>query len=296
MAEKKIFEKELKEICQLYQGDMSSIKIGCQFGISGTHVRRLLEQAGVPRRSPREAHLRYRCNEDYFADIESQEQAYWLGLLGADGSIEDTKAGSSPSLILGLKEGDKEHIQKFAQAIEATHPIHTYYKNRTALRRDGSCIQSGGLARLQISSPKLCADLISWGVRPRKDATLRFPQNLPAQLLRHYVRGFTDGDGGLYFQAGESYTVSTYRVFNNRPFLLGLQSYLMQAIGLSRTKLAEPPSKSPEYGSLVYNGRFQVPKIIRYLCEDATIFLARKWETAIRILEYAGIDSKEIIS
>ena len=53
-------------------------------------------------------------NIHYFDSIDTEEKAYWLGFLFADGAI--TQYNHSYDIELSLKIDDKEHVEKFAKA------------------------------------------------------------------------------------------------------------------------------------------------------------------------------------
>ena len=74
----------------------------------------------------------YSLDENYFKVIDTEDKAYWLGFLYADGSITrfyktDKKTGEkvirSLSLELGLQSGDKHHLEKFLESIKCNVPF-----------------------------------------------------------------------------------------------------------------------------------------------------------------------------
>ena len=80
-------------------------------------------------------------NESFFSNINTEEKAYWLGFLAADGNIYNHK------ISLGLKEEDESHLQKFKLALGVSYPI-TKKKNKP-------------FYTIQISSKKMASDLFS---------------------------------------------------------------------------------------------------------------------------------------
>ena len=59
---------------------------------------------------------KYTYNENYFKIIDSEEKAYWLGFLYADGCITRfyrNEKLKSMSLELTLQSNDIEHLKKF---------------------------------------------------------------------------------------------------------------------------------------------------------------------------------------
>lgn len=116
-------------------------------------------------------------NEFFFKEINDEKQAYWLGLLFADGYHNKN------SLVLSLKEEDLEHLYLFRSDIESSHKI-------------TSCISGHGskIKRISISSVKICNDLDAIGCTQAKSRTIKYP-NIHKNLQQHFIRGVSDGDG-----------------------------------------------------------------------------------------------------
>lgn len=122
-------------------------------------------------------------NENYFENIDTESKAYWLGFLYADGSIYQNKNRPNPTNFeLSLKPSDTEHIKMFAKEINY---------DLTKVKRFGD------RTRLCISSLVFCKHLINKGCTQRKSLTLEFPTFLREDLIRHFIRGYFDGDGHI---------------------------------------------------------------------------------------------------
>lgn len=147
---------------------------------------------------PTEVYKNY--DEHIFDVIDTEEKAYWLGFLYADGYISsaplDGKSQYSIELQLSIK--DKDHLQLFANFLKYKKEI----KNKNAHCNTGeydSC-------RLMISNRHLWETLNSYGCTPRKSLTLQFPDEKifkSKDLIRHFIRGYWDGDGTLGIYKGK---------------------------------------------------------------------------------------------
>ncbi len=82
---------------------------------------------------------------------------------------------------------DREIIQYIKTTLESNHKV--------ALR-DKSILNSKWKKayRLQIGSKVMFHDLLSLGLMPNKSLVLQMPK-VPTEFLRHFVRGYFDGDG-----------------------------------------------------------------------------------------------------
>ena len=71
-------------------------------------------------------------NENYFENIDTEEKAYWLGFISADGSICKSSKYNSYRLVLNLNRLDEHHILKFKNAICA-NDINIKHYTKTVL-------------------------------------------------------------------------------------------------------------------------------------------------------------------
>lgn len=182
----------------------------------------------------------------FFHEINSEEKAYWLGFLFADGCVHDTKKGSG-QVSLHLARKDAEHLEHFHKAIGSQNKVHKY---QTA-------------ARSVHCSDVMCGDLKSHGCTPRKSLTLEFPVSIPSDLKRHFLRGYFDGDGSVC-------------LVGDRPFVnfVGTEKFLESI----RSLLSLTP-KARKHGNayiLQVSSRNAVSQIDNYLYSGSTVYLARK--------------------
>ena len=121
-------------------------------------------------------------NTNIFEVIDTEEKAYWLGFLYADGYV----SGKTNHIELALATKDKLHVQKFANFINFQGTI-----NSNAIR-----------TRISFQNKKMKEDLINLGCVPNKSLIIKFPQKnvLPKELIKHFVRGYIDGDGYIGLQ------------------------------------------------------------------------------------------------
>lgn len=141
-------------------------------------------------------------NNKYFEIINTEDKAYWLGFITADGCIYKRKNGNSYTLYISLSSKDEKHLIKFKNDIESEHLI--YKRKMTTLK--GTDIES---VRIAISNQDICNDLIKLGITERKSLTCRspvVPDEVPLELERHFWRGVIDGDG----------TIGWYKRHNSR--------------------------------------------------------------------------------
>ena len=93
----------------------------------------------------------YSVNENYFSVIDSEEKAYWLGFIAADGNI-----GGIYDFRIELQKQDLSHLEKLKVALNSTHPIKLTSKNTYLFR---------------IVNKQFYSDLIKQGIYPCKSLT-----------------------------------------------------------------------------------------------------------------------------
>ncbi len=272
----KLSEQDRDEICLLYEQGTSIQVIADNYEVACWAISRILDRRGITRRPSLIQSCNVNTNYSCFEEICTEEQSYWLGFLYADGCILSTRN----SIALKLK--DKEHVEKFREFIGGKQKIH-----KCIQRWDGFAHLSS-LYQYSIGSQQIVRDLAHWGCMPRKTNLIRMPDFLTDNLVRHFIRGFVDGDGTIHCTtARNEWRLS---VCGNKSFLLGLQRYLVKACSLSYTALVQT-KHSPDVYNLRYSGNLQVPRVVDWLYRDAIVYLDCKYEIAmhcLRITDFAA--------
>jgi DNA-binding CsgD family transcriptional regulator len=165
------------EIAKLYKDGMPSTQISKLKQISVGSVLKYAKLHNGITRSCSEAFRKYSLNQDYFEKIDTEDKAYWLGFLYADGHINKRN-----DIILGLSSTDRNHLYKLAANLESDIPI-GFSKN-------------GAVSRLALRSFKMVQDLMKIGMGFNK--TYRFYIKINPDLEKHFWRGVVDGDGSIF--------------------------------------------------------------------------------------------------
>ena len=222
------------------------------------------------------AFKKYSVNEKIFDSIDTEEKAYWLGFLMADGYNHESKS----CVALRLKKEDKEILEKYKQFLETDTPIYEYNRVTKVNKLERTYCE------LNICSPYFSEKLAELGCTQRKTFTLQFP-NISQNLYSHFIRGFFDGDGCLSIKdrldRRKKYGNSKryqFTIVSNTSFLIQLQKILVEELNINTTILESSPNSLIK--SLHYNGKNIVIKIMNYLYKDATIYLKRKHDLYIK--------------
>ncbi len=219
---------------------------------------------------------KYTLNHDYFEIIDSEDKAYILGFLYADGTVGKDASNVTISLIAS----DKAILEKMKCRLNYTGPLlHIPSKN---LHVKGKIYKASAQWRLSVSSQKLHHDLLALGMCPNKSAKIRMPfDKIPANLLIHFVRGYFDGDGGIKKYLAFSKKTPSYQVAiaSNIVFCGQLQRYLNSTFDAN----CKVSRRSDNYGYLVCGGNKQVERLLDIFYRDSSIFLERKHSKYLEI-------------
>lgn len=243
---------------------LSAQKIAKITGAKVYQINYLLDKYKIPKRNLSDANRKYCVNHSYFKQIDTDEKAYWLGFLYADGFIA---AGNYVGLTLA--SADKNHIEKFRKAIQSTHPIHVYqttgYSNTE-------------YARLTFASQEMVRDLEKLGCIQHKTFLLKFPteQQVPRQFLKDFVRGYLDGDGSI--TTGGKNSPLRLKFCGTSEFLEGLRAYFntILAPDCVLNKLEKRHKDAKNNYSLCLGSTKKSLLILHELYDGATTFLDRK--------------------
>jgi len=181
-----------QEVLSKYREFRSIHKVSQFFGVSISPIRRILKNHGIELDN-----RRYKVDETYFDKIDSEEKAYWLGFLFADGYIRERSSGCSLELKLSYK--DVEHLELFREHLKSNHLIVEGYNS--VKYKDG--ISKSHMVHLAIYSQKLVNSIKKQGIHSRKTFTIDSP-NIENNLKRHFIRGYFDGDGSFTFNPTKS--------------------------------------------------------------------------------------------
>lgn len=116
--------------------------------------------------------------KNYIEEIKTEFDAYILGLWFADGHITKNQAA------ITMHERDENILLKI---IEYISPDQKLIKNRNNCKR------------LLISSKMFVENLKKHGIKYNKTNNEYSIPKMPRNLVRHFIRGYFDGDGSLYY-------------------------------------------------------------------------------------------------
>lgn len=108
---------------------------------------------------------KYHINATVFDNIDTEEKAYWLGLLMADGYNHQNKS----CVALRLQAEDRYILEKYKIFLDTDAPIYMFNSTTKVNKLDRDYCE------LNICSPKFSESLANIGCVQNKTYTLEFP-------------------------------------------------------------------------------------------------------------------------
>jgi len=232
-----------------YNLGMSLSKIELKYGINRGKFTIYLKAKGV---EVINTHNALKFDNTVFDVIDTEEKAYWLGFMFADGYV----SSRDTSMELTLKLSDKGHLEKFLKFLKYNKPVAVDHFR----------------GRVSFANRHIREQLIRHGCTPKKSLTLKFPTTIPEDMVHHFIRGYFDGDGCFHIHTAKSGKKGlSFSVLGTKEFLDVLKPYINYTRPLYRNKshLNNTFFLSNTLGKAV--------KVGDYMYKDATIFLERKY-------------------
>jgi len=223
----------------------------------------------------------YEFDKMYFDVIDTQDKAYWLGFIYADGNVYIFKKNNVEiNYVMGIEISikDIDHLKKFNESISGNLDI------KTRDRKIEGYSNVYGMASIRVYSKEFVKNLQKQGVMENKSLKICFP-SLEKELIPHFIRGFYDGDGSISIDK-RSQQLRCNFTSGSKEFLNDLKNiFLGQGI---RCYVGSTYKNSNSY-TLGITGRDSTINFTNFIYQDASLFLERKhnfYLSNIHLLEY----------
>jgi hypothetical protein len=212
---------------------------------------------------------RYEVNEGFFKEL-TPESTYVLGYLYADGCnyVPEGK------IRMQLHESDHQLLEDIKKAIGSDHPI------KPAPISKASWCPTSRQVKMIVGSTEMSRDLVELGCVQKKSKILTYPNFMRGHPYeRHFVRGYYDGDGCLYFS--KSNNQMRIIIVSTKMFCNALKE-VFQTIGI-RSHVSITSSGRSHH--VRFGGNKQVRRFADWIYPESTIWLHRKRDKYQRIIK-----------
>ena len=209
---------------------------------------------------------KYKINEEYFNHPLSKRGAYFLGLILSDGHLDYNRG----YFQYAIAAQDVSILEFIREELQSTHPIKKF---------------RNVYLRYSITNKKLVRSIVNKYSLPHSNKSMNnidIPTQLTNELIPHFLRGFFDGDGSIWFGGG------TYRAAytGGETMMKSIQS-ILEKIGVPSYFSYRYSDKNKNSCNVSINGTMNVKRFGVYLYKDATCFLTRKYKKFMECNEQA---------
>ena len=241
-----------KEIIKFYINKPMSIGYCAKnFNLCETTISRTLKRNNIHIWSRQELNQKG-LNINFFDKIDTEEKAYFLGLIFADGCVFKNEDKNNSLLVsIQLQKQDGYLIEKFKQITKAPRKI-------VIDKRDDS-------KSITILNNVFVNNLIRHGVKIHKENRIFIP--IDSSLQHHFIRGLFDGDGSFYKNNTFNLVLLGHNYFHD------IYNFIVKTLNMNTVKI----SFDDNIYECRWGSRKDLTNFANYIYKDATIYLVRKF-------------------
>lgn len=259
----KISTDRYEDVVAMYRNGNTIEYIANYFNVSESLIGLILHSCNVDINKPKDYVRIYKFNENYFDNVDIPNKAYILGFLYADGCNHSDRN----CITLSLQDVDKEILEKMNKELENEKPLYFYENSKYNNKWHDTytiCLFSEHMSNV----------LSNKGCTPRKSLTLKFPDWLQQELIRHFVRGYFDGDGCVYYDEKRHRCQAS--IVSSKFFCDGL-SGLMRELGLKHS-IEHANHNNENTRTICVCGNKSCLDFLSWIYDDADLYLERKYQ------------------
>lgn len=270
---KTLSNEEKQQIIAMYNYASSST-LAEQYGVSQSSIGAIWAKAGLYGKTNRTFYL----DEDYFEEINIQQKAYFLGLIGSDGCIYKQQVQNKQGILrFSLQSCDVKVLELFRKELKYEKPFYIFEKQNTYYTTEHST--------LEISSNKMINDIEKLGLTVRKTYGNTIAV-VPEKFMPDLIRGYFDGDGGITFKYNEGICVYIVGYKNNlmkiHDFLYNKNIYSTFTIDKRKHQYEE----DNEFGTLVLPNKTAAYAFLKLIYDHAdNFYIDRKFLEAEKFIK-----------
>ena len=259
-------EPNVKLIIDKYVNQrISSLQLGKEYNCSPTTILAILCENGIKIRTTGEAMRKYFANETFFDQIDIELKAYILGFLYADGYNNEEHG----MIKINLSKQDLEILIKIRDALSPDSKIRDYLHPGHPGKE---------YINLSICCRHMSEALARHGCMQAKTFKVTFPTFLSKDLIQHFIRGYSDGDGCISRSYKAKRWIYYYNVAGTESLTNGIAEVFRTEVNAYCGMRQLNNDWTNNLKLLVVNGNRQVKECLDWMYKDATIFLQRKYD------------------
>lgn len=231
---------------------------------------------------------------NFFSKIQTEIQAYLLGFIMSDGSINKKRN----TLTIHINDKDSEIFDLF-KIISPEAYIENCRGYESIATIEGRTIKNKSSIRLNISSKILIEDLEKLGVVENKTYNELHIPEIPKSLIRHFFRGYFDEDGCFTYSIRKPNIANrekNWRVCANINIVsktATLMTEFQRWLSNDDIKVNINFNKNKQYYVLQSSSRNTIEKVYHLMYDNSNFYLSRKFS---KFNYYVNIEVNQIIA
>lgn len=211
---------------------------------------------------------KYNVNHDYFKEINTEDKAYFLGLLASDGHISN---GYKKYITISLT--DLEVIKSFKKSLDAEHPIET---------KTGRQKHHQAQYRIVICSNRLIENIEKYNLCGNKSHRTHIPEQIQQNLIKHFIRGYFDGDGCIWMDKRRRGLGAVTITSSSLLVLQQIENHLKQNNIIRQEKNPIEPGNGNCF-SLRISKREEMLSFLSYIYDNSVFYMKRKFDQYLKL-------------
>ena len=225
-----------------------------------------------------------------FDKIDTEDKAYWLGFLYADGYNSEDRN----TITLALAAIDYDHLVKYCKFLKIN-------KEPELCSEEKRFINAQLQYRVSATHFNTSKKLAELGCYQKKSLTLEFPSSfqVPDSLMSHFIRGYFDGDGHVSIKKirdkngnPNKHTKIKVHITSSSLFITKMTKYIQSILNVKfYTCIANNNNLT---STMALTGRHKAIEFLNFIYNNATIYLDRKYKVYQEILKYKNPQHREV--
>lgn len=264
----------------------TSTELAKQFNVSRGMITKLWKDNNLFGKESRQYIFE---KQDYFHIIDTEEKAYFLGFIAADGCVYKPKDNRQIIIRICIAEKDIEILENFRQAIKTNKPI-----------QHQSCLgNKQNTVALELSSNQMGEDLINLGIVPRKSYLQTWIDlSYNSKIQNAFIRGYFEGDGSISpnFDIHSLHSVGI-AIAGYKNNLLNFAKYLfgqgISSVFVEDKREDKYTLQTESFGSLILTNKENKIKFLELIYpQDCSLYLTRKFVLSEKFKDLCKLNPK----
>ena len=257
-------------VVQEYLDGASIAELARKYGCTSQNVRNFLVRRGIKVERRGFSKTPYTLDEHWLDELDCQEKWYFLGFFYADG----TNSVDRNQIRMKLHIKDVDMLNLFRKWFNSNRPL-------LPLDKDDKICTYQNCKEMALTSKHLCDRMNELGAPDNKSTILQFPDFVPDDMMNHFIRGYSDGDGGItaFPPSKKGIVRGNITIVSSHDFIRGLDKYLREHLNIEANVY-----RRENHSILRVEKAKYLKTFLDWLYQDATCFMPRKHNEAVKFL------------